>query len=216
MNCKTLLLALLAGSALAAQAATVQVKVLARDGKPLADAIVVVEPQGGTKAAAQPPVQALINQEKMQFSPQVTVVPVGSTVAFLNLDAWEHHVRGVPADATALASGSAGGFEGRMGGKAEGKAAERVEFKMDKAGPFQLGCHLHSSMRGFLYVSDSPYTVKTNADGVATLNDVPEGAAKLRVWHTDQVLAQAASDITVTAATEVQVPTQVSPRRRRP
>ena len=208
--------AIVALATLSAQAATVQVKVLARDGLPLADAVVVVEPQGGAKATAQPPVQALINQEKMQFSPQVTVVPAGSIVTFVNLDAWEHHVRGVPADATALAGSNAGGFEGRMGGKAEGKAAERVEFKLEKAGPFQLGCHLHGSMRGFLYVSDSPYTVKTNAEGVATLNDVPEGAAKVRVWHTDQVLAQPASDITVSASTSLQVPTQVAPRRRRP
>lgn len=216
MNCKPFSLALLALAALTAQAATVQVTVLARDGKPLADAVVVVQPAGGTKAAAQPAVQAIVNQEKMQFSPQVTVVPVGSTVSFVNLDAWEHHVRVVPADATALASGNAGGFEGRMGGKAEGKAAERAEFKVEKAGPFQLGCHLHGSMRGFLYVSDSPFTVKTNADGMATLPDMPEGAAKVLVWHTDQVLPHTPTDITITATTAVNVPTQVAPRRRRP
>ena len=104
MNCKPFSLALLALAALTAQAATVQVTVLARDGKPLADAVVVVQPAGGTKAAAQPAVQAIVNQEKMQFSPQVTVVPVGSTVSFVNLDAWEHHVRVVPADATAAIS----------------------------------------------------------------------------------------------------------------
>lgn len=216
MNCKMLLLALLAGTTLVAQAATVQVTVLARDGKPLANAVVVVQPQGGPKAPAQPPVQAIINQEKMQFSPQVTVVPVGSTVTFANLDAWEHHVRGVPAGATALASGSAGGFEGRMGGKTDGKSAERVEFKLDQAGAFQLGCHLHGSMRGFLYVSDSPHTVMTNADGVATLTDLPEGAARVQVWHTDQVLPHTPTDITVAATSAVQVATQVAPRRRRP
>jgi plastocyanin len=216
MNRKHLFLACWAACAITAQAATVQITVLARDGKPLADAVVVVEPLGATKAAAPPPVQAIINQEKMQFSPQVTVVPVGSTVTFINLDAWEHHVRGVPAGAAAMAGATAGGFEGRMAGKAEGKPAERSEFKLDKPGPFQLGCHLHGSMRGFLFVSDSPHTARTGADGTATLADLPEGGARVRVWHTDQVLDQPATDITVTTTTALQVPTQVAPRRRRP
>lgn len=216
MNCKQLLLAGSAMCAIAAQAATVQITVLARDGNPLVDAVVVIEPIGAAKTNRAPPVQAIVNQEKMQFVPQVTVVPVGSTVTFVNLDAWEHHVRGVPSDAAASGSGATGGFEGRMTGKAEGKPAERAEFKLDKAGAFQLGCHLHGSMRGFLYVSDSPYVLKTDANGVATLVDVPEGGARVRVWHTDQILEPVASDITVTSTTAIRIPTQIAQRRRRP
>ena len=82
---------------LMAQAATVQVTVLGRDGKPLADAVVVVEPVAGAKPEAPAPVSTIINQQKMQFLPGTVVLPVGSKVTFTNLDSWEHHVRGTPA-----------------------------------------------------------------------------------------------------------------------
>jgi plastocyanin len=75
--------ALLAG---AAQAATVQITLLARDGQPLADAVVLIEPVSGAKPPAPAPVQATINQQKMRFDPALTLVPVGSRVRFTNLD----------------------------------------------------------------------------------------------------------------------------------
>jgi hypothetical protein len=84
-----------------------------------------------------------------------------------------------------------------------------------QAGPLQLGCHLHGSMRGFVYVADTPWVVKTNAQGVATLSDVPEGAARLRVWHPDQVVEGAALPVQVQAVSALTVPTQVVPRKRR-
>mgnify|MGYP006168474605 CR=1 FL=1 len=47
------------------------------------------------------------------------------------------------------------------------------------------------------------------------LPDVPEGTARVRVWHSDQLLEQPATAITVAPVTLVNVPTQVVPRRRR-
>ena len=51
-----------------------------------------------------------------------------------------------------------------------------------------LGCFIHGSMSGVVYVADSPWTVKTGADGTATLDDVPEGIATVKVWHAAQVV----------------------------
>lgn len=84
---------LLAGLS-AAQAATVQVTVLARDGKPLPDAVVVLEPAAGQPVPVAPPVSLTVTQEKMQFDPMLSVVPVGSKIRFSNLDRWDHHVKG--------------------------------------------------------------------------------------------------------------------------
>lgn len=201
---------------MAAAAATVQVTVLARDGQPLADAVVVVEPVSGNKPAAPPPVQATIQQLKMQFVPATSVLPVGSRVSFVNLDGWEHHVRGVPAGLAGLNAGPGAGFELRLDGKVLNKEPATADVTLAKAGPMQLGCHLHSSMRGFVFVTDSPWAVKTDAQGVAMLQDVPEGAARLRVWHGEQIVEQPPGALTVTSVTALSVPTQIQPRRRRP
>jgi plastocyanin len=201
---------------LAAQAATVQVTVLGRDGKPLADAVVVIEPTSGIKPTAPSPVSATIHQQKMQFVPGTSVLPVGSRVTFTNLDTWEHHVRGTPAGQASLNASTAPGFELRLDGKAEGKEPSRSEVTLSKAGAVQLGCHLHGSMRGFIFVADSPWTVQTDASGVATLQGVPEGAAQVRVVHADQILEGPPAVVSITPVTALNLPTQVQPRRRRP
>lgn len=201
---------------LVAQAATVQVTVLARDGKPLVDAVVVIEPGTGNRPAAPSPVSAVIHQQKMQFVPGASVLPVGSKVTFTNLDNWEHHVRGMPAGLASMDAGAASGFELRLDGKAEGKEPSRSEVSLTRAGAMQLGCHLHGSMRGFIFVADSPWTVLTDANGVATLQGVPEGASKVRVVHADQLLEGTPIAVNITPVTALSLPTQVQPRRRRP
>ncbi|MDP1684167.1 plastocyanin [Hydrogenophaga sp.] len=201
---------------LVAQAATVQVTVLGRDGKPLPDAVVVIEPTTGARPAAPAPVSAVINQQKMQFVPGTSVLPVGSKVTFTNLDTREHHVRGMPAGLASLNAGTQPGFELRLSGKVEGQAPASAETTLTQAGAMQLGCHLHGSMRGFIFVTDSPWTLVTDANGVATLQGVPEGAAKVRVVHADQLLEGAPTTINITPVTALSLPTQVQPRRRRP
>jgi len=203
-------------SAQAAQAATVQVTVTGRDGQPLADAVVVIEPANAPKARTPSPVQATITQQKMQFVPAVSVLPVGSRVRFTNLDGWEHHVRGLPAGLAGLNAGPKAGFELRLDGRTEGKEPQGADVTLNQAGPLALGCHIHGSMRGFVFVADTPWAVKTDAAGVATLQDVPEGAARVRVWHADQLVEAAPVAANITAVTALAVPTQVQPRRRRP
>ena len=200
----------------AATAATLQVTVLARDGAPLPDAVVIVEPEG---AAQRPPapmaVETHIAQEKMQFVPTVSVIPLGSRVVFTNLDKWEHHVRGLPAGLAGLNAAPGSGFELRMGGKVEGKPAESASVVLTQTGPLQLGCHIHGSMRGSVYVTDSPWTVKTNALGVAMVPNLPEGAAKLRIWHAEQLIEATPTPATIQPLTVMEVPTRITPRRRR-
>ena len=213
---RALALALSLMVTVAAQAATLQVTVLARDGQPLADAVVILEPvSSNARPKAPPPTEVLITQQKMQFVPALSIVPLGSKVTFTNLDRWEHHVRGLPAGLAALTGSATGGFELRLAGKAEGKAADSHTLTLEQAGPMQLGCHLHGSMRGSLYVTDTPWAVKTNAQGVATLPDVPEGAARLQVWHADQLLDAAPTPLIVTPVTATSVETRIQPRRRR-
>ncbi len=170
-------------------AGNVQIQVLDRDGKPVPDAVVVVYP--GTPAAAPPTLlqpSPTIEQEKMRFVPAVTVVLPGSTVRFTNIDRWDHHVRGAPAGLTASEGDSGTGFELRLSGKSDGMPANFAEVKLDTAGVVLLSCHLHGSMRGHVFVTDSAWTLKTDSDGIARFASVPDGAAQVRVWHAEQLV----------------------------
>lgn len=197
----------------AAHGATLQVTVLAADGKPLADAVVVVEPKTPGTPRKPAPVQATIQQEKMRFVPALIVVPAGSRVRFTNLDSYEHHVRGRPADAGLLDTASASsGFELRLSAATDGRGGGSQEVVMAQAGPVELGCHVHSVMRGHIFVADTPWVAKTDSSGNATLGDVPEGAAQVRVWHGDQLLPTAPVVVNVLTTTTLNLPTQVRPR----
>jgi plastocyanin len=196
----------------AAQAASVQVTVLARDGKPLPDAVVVLEPAAGQPVPVAQPVSQTVVQEKMQFDPMLSVLPVGSKIRFSNLDRWDHHVKG---GAPGLMASGGTSFEFRLAGRVQGQTPPVSEVVLDKAGPIQLGCHLHGSMRGFVYVAPTPWAARTAGNGVATLAQVPEGAMQLRVWHPDQLVDTAAVAVQVQPVTALSVPTLIQPRKPR-
>ena len=200
----------------AAHAAVVSVIVIDKEGKPVPDAVVVVTPAGAGAPKTALPTQATIAQQKMQFAPAVTLVPVGARVTFINQDTWEHHVRGSAAGVSQFSSTGGGGFELRLDGKPEGKPAKSGEVTIDKAGAVLLGCHIHGSMRGFVYVSDSPWAQKTSPEGQAVFEDIPDGAAQVRIWQADQLIDLPPRAITASATpTRFTVQLQVVPRRKR-
>ena len=210
-------------SATSAQAGGLQVSVIDKDGKPTPDAIVVVIPAVKGVSKNPPPMQALINQEKMQFVPAMTVVSTGAKVRFANNDPWDHHVRmsgvGLAAPSTAEGITKENGFALRLEGKTEGKPAKSTEVTLDRPGAIGanlLGCFIHGSMSGHVWVADSPWTAKTDAFGVATFEDVPDGAATVRVWHSAQLVDLKPQTVSLGAApAKVNVQLEVVPRRRR-
>lgn len=213
-------------AAVSAQAGSLQVTVVDKDGKPTPDAVVIVLPTVKATAKNPPPMLAVINQEKMQFVPAVTVVSPGAKIRFINSDSWDHHVRmaapglSLPLDPAATsATSTSNGFALRLERKSEGKPAKSVEVTLDKPGAMGaslLGCFIHGSMSGTVYVADSPWTVKTGADGMATLDDVPDGAATVKVWHSAQVVDLKPQTITLGATPgKLTMQLEVVPRRRR-
>ena len=202
-----------------ALAGNLVVSVLDKEGKPVQDAVVVILP---TDRAARPkspaPLQATITQEKMQFIPAVTLVGVGAKVSFVNNDGWDHHVRSSPAGMGQFNATQAG-FELRLEGKSEGKPPKSAEITLEKAGIMGstlLGCYLHGSMRGYIYVSESPWAVKTSAEGLAVFEDLPDGPAQVRVWQGDQLIDLPTQGVTIGAApAKSVVQLSVVPRRRR-
>jgi len=80
-----------------------------------------------------------------------------------------------------------------------------------------LGCFIHGSMRGYVYASESPWAGKTSAEGIAIFEDLPDGAAQVKVWQADQLIDIAPQQVAVSAVLAKSVmQLTVVPRRRRP
>ncbi len=196
-----------------AAAGNVQIQVLDKDGRPVADAVAVLYP---ATAAAPVASKATIGQQRMRFLPAVTVVAQGSTLHFTNLDRWDHHIRGTVASRD-LANKPAGpDFEMRLAGATAQASGGEAEVVVAEPGAVLLGCHLHGSMRGHVFVTDSAYTVKTDDNGIARFDTVPEGAVQLRIWHADQFVDLPRRQLQVGGAPVLEsVQLNVVPRRRR-
>lgn len=197
-------------------AATLTVQLTDRQHQPLADAVVELTPVAGpalSRATTVAPTTAVVSQQRMRFSPVLQVVPVGSTVRFNNLDAWDHHVRGnlVPVGAVTTDAG----FSFRIPGREASGEVSTVDREMPKPGPWQLGCHLHASMKAWVYVSAAPHFARTDAQGQVQWGDLPEGEWSVQVWHPDQWIPQAPRRIQLGAQGSTQLPWRldIQPRK---
>jgi plastocyanin len=225
LDYKTFSSAMLLCAAGLSQAGSLTVTVVDRDGKPTQDAVVVLVPEGKSASKTALPTTATIAQEKMQFVPAVSIVPVGAKVKFTNNDPWDHHVRSSAAGAASFNAASAAGpatakgIDMRLEGKTEGNPAKSAEITMDKTGPQSatlLGCYLHGSMRGHVYVTDSAWTMKTNAEGLAVFDDVPDGKVSIKVWQADQLIDLPMQTTTVSATpAKANLQLQVVVRKKR-
>jgi plastocyanin len=164
----TLLIAAAVG--LPARAADLVVQLVTPAGKPVANAVVMVRPDGAAgRAASRIAGPFVMSQKDMQFEPFVLVVPVGAEVSFPNLDPFRHHVYSFSPAKT---------FELKLYGRGEVPVV-----KFDKPGVVTLACNIHDNMSAYIRVVDTPFAAKTDAKGEAVLRDVPAGSATLTVWQ---------------------------------
>lgn len=150
-----------------AHAAPVSITVRGADGQPLAGAVVTVD--SPRAAPATPRGTYMMEQRNIAFSPHVLIVPVGASVAFPNRDRVRHHVYSFSKPKK---------FDLKLYGRED---LRTVTF--DKPGVVALGCNIHDTMSGFVFVTATPYAAQTAANGTATIADVPPGGATVRVWH---------------------------------
>lgn len=148
-------------------AASVTVTVTGADGKPLANAVVTAE-IGGVPAPI-PRGAYVMAQHNIAFDPHVLIVPVGATVSFPNQDKVRHHVYSFSTPKK---------FDLKLYGRDETKTV-----LFDKAGVVALGCNIHDSMSGFVFVTATPFAAISDASGRVVFNGVPAGRAVLSVWH---------------------------------
>ena len=139
--------------------------------EPVANAVVSVD-----SARPATPVSAEIYQKDRAFHPHVLVVPVGSSVDFPNRDNTQHHVYSFSPAKT---------FNIEL--YADRPAAPIV---FDKPGIVELGCNIHDHMQGFVVVTDTADTGRTDTSGKVTLSldtlpsEGSQGTVTLEIWHT--------------------------------
>jgi plastocyanin len=140
-----------------------EVKLVDQQGKPVMNAYVAV-PQGVIEKPSEQP--AVMDQVDVAFVPHVLAIDQGQAVIFPNSDNIRHHV-----------------YSFSQPKKFEIKLYQGVPKKpiyFDKPGLVALGCNIHDSMLGYIYVSPWPEYAVTDDQGVATFSKRPD---ELAIWH---------------------------------
>jgi plastocyanin len=150
-------------------AAPLAVRVVDTAGHPVRDAVVTLYPARPAARPPRPGGRFVVAQKNLQFHPFLTIIPVGADVSFPNFDPTKHHVYSFSAAKT---------FELKLFARDQSRT---VHF--DKPGVVALGCNIHDQMSAFIVVTDSAWTARTNAQGMATFGDAPDAPGRLTVWH---------------------------------
>lgn len=148
-----------------AAAAQLPVLVLDQEGRPLANAVV----ESRHEALQQTPSAiAVIDQVNKRFVPMVIAIARGQSVNFPNNDNIRHHV---------YSFSPIRQFSTELYADVHG---DPILF--DTPGIAVLGCNIHDSMVGYIYVSEFAHVGVTDAEGRVTLA-MAELPPSLSVWH---------------------------------
>ena len=133
----------------------------------VADGLVYFLPKsGGSKP--KPGRYSIATQSK-GFSPNLLVVPVGSTVAFPNKDTILHNV-------FSRTPGSAFNLDTYAPG-------ESRQVVLRTPGLVIVNCNVHHNMRANIVVLSTPYYTRPAKDGSFRLDNLPPGPGTLVFWH---------------------------------
>lgn len=138
-------------------------------GHPISDAVVTLRPLREASPRPRAASGLQVVQQNTAFRPFVSVVPVGSTVAFPNFDPFRHHVYSFSQPKR---------FELKLFARDQTRS---VVF--DHAGVVAIGCNIHDSMAAFIFVTDTVWTARSGANGLVRFGDTPGGQFVASVWH---------------------------------
>lgn len=108
-------------------------------------------------------------QHNKQFEPHLLVVPLGSVVAFPNLDPWFHNVFSL--------------YRGKRFDLGLYEAGSQKAVKFDRLGASYIFCNIHPEMMAVVLTVDTPFYAVSNSAGDWSIAGVPHGRYKLHVWY---------------------------------
>lgn len=132
---------------------------------------VVLYLEGPSPASTAPgsPAVFTIEQLNRRFSPDLLVLPVGSTVSFPNMDPIFHNI---------FSLSKAKSFD--LGSYDKGKTREVV---FPRPGVVDIYCHLHPNMAATVVVTPNRWFARSDKSGQYRIEDVPPGKYTLVAWH---------------------------------
>lgn len=132
---------------------------------------VVIYLEGAGPSSADPASDTLqqVEQIDRRFSPNLVVVPVGSTVSFPNMDPIFHNIYSLS---------KAKAFD--LGAYDKGET-RRVQFS--KPGIVDVYCHLHPNMAATIVVTPNRWYAQSDGAGQFRIPDVPPGHYTIVAWH---------------------------------
>ena len=136
--------------------------------KPGPNTLVFLETKNKLRVANQKPQTLTIHQSNLQFSPQHSVVLVGSTVTFANEDREVHNI---------FSKSLSNQFN--LGAMASG-SLKTIEFT--QAGPVVLRCNMHKDMIGTLFVVPNGHYTKPNTNGDYQFESIKSEGYIMQVW----------------------------------
>jgi plastocyanin len=148
----------------------------------------VDDPSAKVELPAKP---LIVDQKGLLFVPHIAVVLVGSTVEFLNSDNVQHNVF----------------WTGVSGNKKLGHnlgtwpKGEKRSVKFDNPGVVPLLCNVHPEMSAYIVVVPTSLYATTNASGEYTIQNVPDGAHNMTVWH--EGIKQQSKQVNVSGTTKI-------------
>jgi plastocyanin len=131
----------------------------------------VIEPISESPVIADSQPVAVIDQVNKRFKPAQLLITTGQDVDFPNSDNIRHHVYSFSEAKT---------FELKLYADTPEQPVNFPEH-----GVVVLGCNIHDTMIGYIFVSNHPDTISTNETGQATLN-TEANMTSVRVWHKHQ------------------------------
>ncbi|MBI5759169.1 MAG: cupredoxin domain-containing protein [Planctomycetales bacterium] len=139
----------------------------------LAEAVVCLSsPALRRHPPAEKPKTWTIDQKDHRFVPEAVVLRAGDRVKFLNSDPKTHNVH---------SNSSLMTFDRTL------NAGQELEIPFDKPGnlqqPVQISCHLHNTMRSWIFVFSHPYHAVTSTDGKFRFANVPPGEYRIEMFH---------------------------------
>jgi len=163
-----MLVALIAGLAVAAWAGDIEGKVTGMKGH----SVVYVEAIAG-KTFPAPKEHPVMDQKGLVFAPHIMTVLQGTTVDFLNSDTVQHNVYWTGTSTDKKAGHNLGTWP----------KGEKRSFTFDKPGVVPVLCNVHPDMAGYVIVSPTPYFAESDDSGSYKIKDVPDGSYTVTVWH---------------------------------
>ena len=151
---------------------TPTIHVVDQTGAPVSNAVISLL-QG--EITSVPSDAAIMDQVDLQFKPLVLTVKKGRQVIFPNSDNIRHHVYSFSEPKS---------FEIKLYA-----GVPKQPLLFDQAGIAVLGCNIHDSMVGYIYVADSPYFWQTSETGqislagVTAINQSKQPPERIRIWH---------------------------------